>query len=739
MSTDDVTSNPEAPAEPVPGADSGDESVQDQTASAEHDNGSATVDTAVVAADLRPTESVAVTTDPVDATSGPTPAHAAMDDVTEGSDLDSEQKNADEAENIFGSSDGDDADDVASLFAVAFEHIRDEDEDAVDSAATLVDAETSAAATTEGAPAEGTAPVESVSAEDESLATPAAIGADDSAAATSEITVGDAEGSEISDNSAFSADAIAVSTSDTADDGDVADAGAAPTALPAAAAIPAPFVTSATTATPDLPASGIVSDAAPASEFGSAFASNGTDAEPPLGGSTAAWADTKSPATALTWVNPAAVSASTPTVAFSTAATEVAADDVLAQSRLRPAFLRSAVLVPLGTLVVLTAAYAGTMLLWPLTEVAPTVEGVDVEAVSAAPAALAWPAEGAAAIGVEGMSSLASTGEELPIASISKVVSSLMVLDAMPLQPGETGPEYAFTYGDNLDYWTYRSQDQSALDVPVDGVLTEYQLLQGTLIGSANNYIDHLADDIWSTDSEFADAAEEWLGARGLGDITIRTPSGFDDRNVATPGALLSLSEKALQNPVVAEIVATQSVELPGAGLVVNTNGMLADPGVIGVKTGTLEEDWNLLTAKEITVDDTTVRLHVAALGQVDDEKRLEVTRSLLAEVEAAINAQAPAVPAGTLVGSVQTMWGDPVDIVTESDAKVVLWNAATAGTEIEFDLGETREQDGAVGTLSVAGPIDETSVATVLTSEVEGPSAWWRLTHPLDLLGLND
>lgn len=734
-----MTSNPEAPADPEPGADTGDESVQDETAAFEGDAGSAVARSAADRVDWTPAETETASSDDVNASFEASNSGETTSEVAPNAALPGGHETPDEGELTFGASDGDESDEVASLFAVAFEHIRDEDSEADDLAepsgsadSASADADFGAALTADATAGEGAALAESTTAAEPVAASPDTDQVDDSAVVEEKLSDRNAAGSETSEISSLSADDANADPVDAeVIEPTVSNIDHTATDIALAAAAVAPLIAAST------------AEAAPvAAEVTAAAASTvvaSSDALPQSDQTAPAWADASSPATALTWVNPAAVSASTPSVAFSTASTEVAADDVLAESRLRPGFLRSGVLVPLGTLVVLTAAYAGTMLLWPLNEVAPTIEGVAIEAVPAAPATLTWPAEGAAAIGVEGISSLASTGEELPIASISKVVSSLMVLDAMPLQPGEAGPEYGFTYGDNLDYWTYRSQDQSALDVPVGGVLTEYQLLQGTLIGSANNYIDHLADDIWSSDREFADAAEEWLEARGLGAITIRTPSGFDDRNVSTPEALLALSEKALQNPVVAEIVATQSVELPGAGLVVNTNGMLADPGVIGVKTGTLEEDWNLLTAKEVTVGDTTVRLHVAALGQVDDEKRLETTRSLLAEVEAALNAQAPVVPAGTRVGSVETMWGDSVDIVTESDAEVVLWNAATADTTIEFDLGETRDQDGTVGTLSVSGPIDDTSVATVLTSDVEGPSVWWRLTHPLDLLGLND
>lgn len=451
----------------------------------------------------------------------------------------------------------------------------------------------------------------------------------------------------------------------------------------------------------------------------------------------AAWADEKRPATALTWIDTAAVAAGSAARTYDEPYIEDPAVAIMRGARLRPAIASARVLVPIGMVLGLVGAYAGTTILWPLHEVAPTVHSVEFTTVAAPPAAVAWPGVGSAAVGVGGIGSTASSVDPASIASITKVVSSLMVLDRMPLALGEQGPEFSFTRADSQSYWSYRMSDQSSLDVPVGGVLTEYQMLQGTLLGSANNYIDRLAREIWGSNSEFAAAAEIWLSERGLSDITVVTPSGFDIGNVATPDALVRLGELAMKNPVFAEIVGTPAVELPGAGLVTNTNGMLADPGVVGIKTGTLV-GWNLLTAKNVTVGDSTVQLYAAVLNQDDDAQRLAATRSLFAEVEAALIAQEPAVPAGTVVGQVRTEWGAEVDIVTDADADVLLWNGAAATTSTSFSLGDAREDGDAVGSLSTAGPIDATTTELVLHDDVEGPSIWWRLTHPMNLFGLD-
>lgn len=409
--------------------------------------------------------------------------------------------------------------------------------------------------------------------------------------------------------------------------------------------------------------------------------------------------------------------------------------DLLGRAPRRSPF-RAGVLVPIAVIAMLLSAYSITTLLWPLTAVAPTIAAVQVDSIPAPAAAPAWPAQGSGAVSVAGIDGvLASTTDTDSIASITKVVTALLVLDRLPLGLGEQGPEYHFTSADRSRYYGYLSRGESALNVPVGGSLTEYQMLEGMLIGSANNYADRLAGDIWSTDAVFASAARAWMDAHGVPGLTIVEPTGFNSRNVGSAAALIPLAQKALANPVIAEIVAKTSTELPGAGHVENTNKLLADPGVIGVKTGSLDQ-FNLLAAKDVTVGTTPVRLYADVLGQPDDDARFEATRALFAQLEADLQTE-PSVTQGTIVGVVDTVWGEHADVVTDADAAVVLWNSGAGAVSSTFDLGEKRDKRDAVGSVTVTGPLDSSTVGAQLASDIKPPTAWWRLTHPLELFGL--
>jgi D-alanyl-D-alanine carboxypeptidase (penicillin-binding protein 5/6) len=442
---------------------------------------------------------------------------------------------------------------------------------------------------------------------------------------------------------------------------------------------------------------------------------------------------------ALTWVDEDAVARpALPADLAGASASYIPVEADLLSDPPRRSLLRAGVIVPTLAIAGVLGAYAATTLAWPLHAVAPTVTAVAVQPVPAPATTPAWPAAGSAAVTVGGIPGAAASGSDpASIASITKLVTALVVLDEMPLAVGEQGPEFRFGWADSAEYWDYLAAGESALDVPVDGALTQYQLLEGMLVGSANNYADRLAGNLFPSDAVFASAAMTWLETHGVPGVTVVEPTGMDPANAATPEALLTLAKKAMANPVIAEIVAKQSVELPGAGLVQNTNALLADPGVVGIKTGTLATS-NLLSAKDVTIGDTTVRLFASVLGQPDDATRLEASRALYAQLEQELQLK-PSVTAGTLAGSVETAWGENVAVVADDDASVVLWNGGAGDVSTSYALGDRRDEGDTVGSLTVTGPLDTATVDLRLAEDIEGPSAWWRLTHPLELFGLTD
>ena len=436
------------------------------------------------------------------------------------------------------------------------------------------------------------------------------------------------------------------------------------------------------------------------------------------------------PATALSWVRPDQLGNGPVQASYGNEY------DTLVTGRPRRSPWRAGVLMPIGVVALVLAAYVGGTLLWPLHALPPTVTAQELGVVPAPAATPQWPAEGSAAVAVAGIpGDVSSTLDRTATASIAKLVTALVVLDEQPLAPGEQGPEYRFTASDQARMWQLNRSGESVLPVPVGGTLSQYQLLQGLLIGSAGNYAERLTGNLYPSPAIYARAANTWLARHGVSDITIVDPSGIGQGNLATPAALLQLGELAMANPVIAEIVAQQTAEIPGAGLIKNTNPLLGDPGVVGLKTGYLNGR-NLLAAKRVVVDDTSIMIYAVVLDQPTSEERADATRALFDETSAALEPY-PALAKGEVAGTVQTPWGETVDVLLGADAKLIGWNGSTGTASSTFDLGNLRSAGDTVGELHVAGPINTANVELVLGSEIEGPSAWWRLTHPLELLGL--
>ena len=155
------------------------------------------------------------------------------------------------------------------------------------------------------------------------------------------------------------------------------------------------------------------------------------------------------------------------------------------------------------------------------------------------------------------------------------------------------------------------------------------------------------------------------------------------------------------------------------------------------MKTGSIGEDYNLLSAKEIQVDGTTVRIYVAMLAQDSDESRLTASRDLYGQVEKALHDQAPTVAAGTVVGTVDTAWGAKADVVAGADGRVVLWNGAAASATTRLALGDDWTAGGKAGSLSLKGPLGTADVDLKLGGALDGPGFLWRFTHPLELFGI--
>ena len=408
-----------------------------------------------------------------------------------------------------------------------------------------------------------------------------------------------------------------------------------------------------------------------------------------------------------------------------------------------------AILAPIFTAIVLAVVYVVAFAVWPLDNVAPTMSAKAPDTPVGPALDVPWPVEGQSAILVEGVDGIVTSAEEdtrldpAPMASLTKVITVMTLLERQPLELGEDGPVYEFGYLDQQQADNLRFQNESALDVPIGGILSYRQLLEGILMGSAGNYANKLVDDLWEFDrNAYLGDAIAWLQDNGLEDTLVVDATGISPENQSTAEDMVRVAQIAMQNPVVAEIVAQEEVEMPGPGLVENSNPLMGENGIVGIKTGHLDEwnivSYNLMTAKDIEFVDSEdpVRVYTAVMGQADSDLQASTTRDVLDAITQALQ-PVEAVGEGTVVATVTTEWGGQTDVVLVDTAELTLWSGEEAEieTDVDVDLGDAA--GATVGTMTVSGGLDSAEVDLVTTDELPRPSIEWRLTHPLELLGL--
>lgn len=403
----------------------------------------------------------------------------------------------------------------------------------------------------------------------------------------------------------------------------------------------------------------------------------------------------------------------------------------------RQVYRRRRIVVFAGLFAVLAGlTYLPLTLLAPVTETDAVVSPPQIATPAAAVTSLpGYGASAIAAIDEEGVLAQSGTTAPLPMASITKVVTALVVLDAHPLAPGEAGPSITMTSTDVGYYRDYLARNGSVKPVRPGQVYTERELLELMLIPSANNYSKSLAVWAFGSMDAYLGAARAWLDAHGLPGVQVVDSSGLDERSAATATELIHLGKLALAHPVVAEIVAMSSSTVSNIGAVENTNRLLGINGIDGIKTGTLDGA-NLLFSASITVGPREIELVGVVLDGPDHATINDAIRSMVEQVQVGFH-EVPLVTAGQVVAEYSTPWGDEADAVAAHDASVVVWGdtpVTAQATAREIRLAAAGEEVGQL--VFTAGPHTVT-VPLVLAQDVDDPGPWWRLGHPEIIFGM--
>ncbi|MES2169552.1 MAG: D-alanyl-D-alanine carboxypeptidase [Actinomycetota bacterium] len=385
--------------------------------------------------------------------------------------------------------------------------------------------------------------------------------------------------------------------------------------------------------------------------------------------------------------------------------------------------------------VLLIGVYLPFTLLAPLGTAHAMVSTVDVS--PGAKATVAWPSFGASAFGAVGYDGLLETSGSpapMPIASISKIVTALVVLQAKPLATGDEGPTITFTQDDHDLYAKYLALQGTVKAMPTGASMSEHQVLQVALIASANNYATALADWAFGSEGAFVTASSSWLTAHGLTHTTLVEPTGIDASNTSTASDLVALGKLAIANPIIAPIVDTPTLTLPIVGTIDDTNKLLGQDGIVGIKTGTLTIS-NLLFASQYQVGGSTVIIIGAILGG-DRDTIYPAVSTALASIKKGFHPITLAAK-GQSFAEYDTEWGQRTHAVAARTARAVIWgNTAVTSTIVPAGI-RSGERGSAAGAVRFRVGTTRIDVPLVLSGPLSDPGPWWRLGNPLATIGL--
>lgn len=348
---------------------------------------------------------------------------------------------------------------------------------------------------------------------------------------------------------------------------------------------------------------------------------------------------------------------------------------------------------------------------------------------------LPWPSRGSGAIAVSGLGFVASSGNEqaLAAASVTKVMTALIVLDDKPLKTGETGPTITLTDTDVQSYQSDLSDKQSVVKVLAGEQITELQLLQGILIPSANNLAETIARwDLGSIDA-FVAKMNTRAAALHMTHTKFADTSGASAGSVSTPTDLVKLGLAAMQNPVFAKVVAMGQVDLPVAGTVYNVNAALGQSGIVGIKTGSgLNSGANYLFAANATIDGHTIVVYGCVMGQPTLEAAFTVSRALIGAMSSALHVRR-VISRNQSVATYTTPWGAQSDLVSPVDVDLAEWPGMVVRQRLDarsIVVDRPVASSTPEGTLHIVLGDYALDVPLVTADPIYPPGRFWRLTR---------
>ncbi len=175
------------------------------------------------------------------------------------------------------------------------------------------------------------------------------------------------------------------------------------------------------------------------------------------------------------------------------------------------------------------------------------------------------------------------------------------------------------------------------------------------------------------------------------------------------------------------QIASQKTATLPVVGRVANYNTMLGVNGINGLKTGNSDADPGaFLFTASLNIGGKTVPCTGVVMGAPDLDTALQSSAELAVSLQQGFE-QVTVLPAGSIVGSLHTVWGVTANISSAGTLELVRWK----GTRLnETHKVDATKRSGVIGELHVTAGQAQAQTTLRLNSSITGPSFWWRLTR---------
>jgi len=348
--------------------------------------------------------------------------------------------------------------------------------------------------------------------------------------------------------------------------------------------------------------------------------------------------------------------------------------------------------------------------------------------------AVTFPEQGESAIGTDNLGIIASSPDQtpVPIASVTKIMTAYLVLQAHPLKPGEVGPTLTMTAEDVANYKNDLALDYSVMEIKKGEQLTEKQLLQALLLPSADNIATTLARWVAGSDDAFIAKMNETAQSLGMTSTHYEDVSGVSEATVSSAVDQIKIAQAAMQDPIFREIVSMPQATFQTAGTVYNVDNMLGHHEIVGIKTGsTLAAGGCFVSATPVGVGADKHYIIGAVLGQKTTQSlqsALDANAEILDQARSQVKLY-PLAPSANGYGQTIDRWNSDSDL--NSDKPVQFWGYPGMAASFSVDVADTPlpiPSGSNIATLKVQSGQSIQQIPLQNAEQINPPSFLWRL-----------